>query len=192
MGCHPSGGGRDLRGGVRVKQSRIMSLIESVTSIAVGFGISLACQIVFLPMLGVTISLTQNVTFAVIMTVVSICRQYIMRRIFEALHIRNPLSPGALAIVAERRRQIEAEGWTPDHDLAHKPGELAKAGACYAMARGTHVLHGEMIHAPQPAAWPWESSWWKPADQRRNLVKAGALILAELDRSDHERKRKGA
>lgn len=169
-----------------------MSFVESLINIAVGLGVAMAANAIILPALGFPITLSQNMIIAAFMTVVSIARSFALRRLFEALHIRNPLSPGALAIVAERRRQIEAEGWTPDHDLDHKPGELATAGACYAMARGTHVLHGEVIHAPQPAAWRWAPQWWKPADRRRNLVKAGALILAELDRDDYARKRKGA
>lgn len=173
-----------------MKQSRLMSFLESLINIMVGLGVAMAANAIILPLLGFPISMSQNAIIAAFMTVVSIARSFALRRLFEALHIRNPLSSGALAIVAERRRQIEQEGWTPDHDLAHKPGELAKAGACYAMARGTQVLHGDRIHAPQPAAWPWDASWWKPADLRRNLVKAGALILAELDRQDAERKRR--
>ena len=165
-----------------MKQSRVMSLVEAVTSILVGFGISLGCQVLFLPMLGVAISFGQNFAFAVIMTVVSIFRQYIMRRIFEALHIRHPMSPGALAIIAERRRQIEQEGWTPDHDAEHKAGELARAGACY-------VVNGGLDNYP-PNDWPWSPEWWKPSDFRRDLVKGGALILAELDRADFVRKQK--
>jgi hypothetical protein len=63
-----------------VKQSKIMSLVESVINIVVGFGISLAAQIYFLPLLGVQISLSQNVTFALIMTVVSIARSQVERK----------------------------------------------------------------------------------------------------------------
>lgn len=165
-----------------MKQSRLMSLIESTVNILVGFGISLGAQIVFLPLLGVSISFSQNFLFACIMTVISIARSFILRRLFEALHIRNPLSPGALAIVAERRRQIEAEGWTPDHDLDHRKGELALAGATYAL----YARH-DRRHVCPPE-WPWDREWWKQHSFRRDLVKAGALILAEIDRDDHARK----
>ena len=75
-------------------------------------------------------------------------------------------------IAAERLRQVEAEGWTPAHDDDHNNGELADAAACY--ARGKQMS----------AVWPWDDGWWKPADQRRNLVKAGALIVAEIERID--------
>ena len=78
-------------------------------------------------------------------------------------------------VAAERRRQVEAEGWTPEHDDEHSTQELAFAAACYATA--------DEGDAP-PAVWPWHLSWWKPTDRRHNLVKAGALILAEIDRID--------
>ncbi|MGE3990353.1 DUF7220 family protein [Pseudorhodoplanes sp.] len=165
-----------------MKQSRLMSLVESLINIAVGLGVAMVANAIILPVLGFPITLAQNVMIAAFMTVVSIARSYVLRRLFEALHIRHPLSPGALAIVAERRRQIEAEGWTPEHDLAHAPGELAKAGASYALSL---TERGDL----PPVTWPWSADWWKPTDHRRNLVKAGALILAELDRADHARKR---
>lgn len=74
-------------------------------------------------------------------------------------------------ITAERKRQIDAEGWTPEHDDAHADGALADAAACYAMGRRT-------------ALWPWSTDWWKPSpdDRVRDLVKAGALIVAEIER----------
>lgn len=79
-------------------------------------------------------------------------------------------------VLAERQRQISEEGWTPEHDdKKHLPGELELAAASY--------LCADEGSAP-PAIWPWDWSWWKPKDRRRNLVKAGALILAELERID--------
>lgn len=167
-----------------MKQSRLMSFVESLINIAVGLGVAMAANAIILPLLGFPISLSQNIAIATFMTVVSIARSFALRRLFEALHIRHPLSAGALAIIAERRRQIEQEGWTPEHDLAHRPGELARHGACYALARSQD--------AHPPAYWEWDDAWWKPADFRRNLVKSGALILAELDRADYARKRKVA
>lgn len=168
-----------------MKQSRTMSLIESVTSIAVGFGISLGCQIVFLPMLGVSINFTQNIAFAVIMTVISICRQYIMRRIFEALHIRIPMSPGMVAIIAERERQKTVEGYGIAHDMEHRRGHLARAGASYFL-----MAAGEMKLAA--LSWPWDKDDLKNKEFRRNIVRGAACALAELDRSDYERKNRRA
>lgn len=39
-----------------------------------------------------------------------------------------------LDVQAERRRQVEAEGWTPEHDDEHSHGQIARAAACYALA----------------------------------------------------------
>lgn len=88
-------------------------------------------------------------------------------------------------VIAERLRQIANEGWTPEHDDRQRNGELAAAAACYASFAGSDD-QTRQTHRPGSAfkAWPWESTWWKPADRRRDLVKAGALILAEIERLD--------
>ena len=85
-------------------------------------------------------------------------------------------------IAAERQRQISAEGWTPEHDDEHDDGELAMAAACYAEAS---VFGNAMEQCP--SSWPWSPEWWKPSDPRRNLVKAGALIVAEIERLDRRK-----
>ena len=85
-------------------------------------------------------------------------------------------------IVAERVRQVVKEGWLPSHDDQHTFGELAAAAACYI----TNVCEGgdpEGEGRP-PFGWPWSRAWWKPTNPRRDLVKAGALILAEIERLD--------
>lgn len=168
-----------------MKQSRTMSLVETSLSTAAGFGISLAAQTTVLPLLGVTVSFSQNVAFAVVMTFVSIARQFVLRRIFEALHIRVPMSAATLAVLAERRRQIEAEGWTTEHDDAHAPGELARAGAAYA------IYDNGGWGKTSKNIWPWTDDWWKPHNIRRDLVRGGALILAEIERFDRSRKKRG-
>jgi hypothetical protein len=95
---------------------------------------------------------------------------------------RAPLrSDGAGLIAAERRRQVEAEGWTPDHDDTHTEGELTAAACCYVFYEGGRLMG--LKRGAVPRAWPWEPAWWKPSnDPTRNLVKAGALIAAEIDR----------
>ena len=90
-------------------------------------------------------------------------------------HVGDTRAGAFRDVLAERRRQIEVEGWTPEHDDEHSTQELAFAAACYATA--------DEGDAP-PAVWPWHLSWWKPTDRRHNLVKAGALILAEIERLD--------
>ena len=78
-------------------------------------------------------------------------------------------------IYAERRRQVDSEGWTPEHDDDHRNGELADAAACYALSDTGGSIGG---------LWPWDLSWFKPRDRRRDLIRAAALIVAEIERLD--------
>ncbi|HEH9008914.1 TPA: ead/Ea22-like family protein [Salmonella enterica] len=87
------------------------------------------------------------------------------------------LSQAANDVLAERSRQVTAEGWTPEHDDEHCNGELAMAAVCYINETGTVNRNGG-----KPWGWPWDASWWKPNTRRRNLVKATALLLAEIER----------
>ncbi|WP_457870392.1 hypothetical protein [Pseudomonas aeruginosa] len=88
-----------------------------------------------------------------------------------------------LDVQAERRRQITAEGWTPEHDDAHSHGEMARAAACYALA-GSSAPNDGTAALLVSLAWPWDEQWWKPTSARRDLVKACALPLAEIERLD--------
>lgn len=88
-------------------------------------------------------------------------------------------------VLAERQRQVSAEGWTAEKDDTYAGHELADAAAQYVL------LAGGWKHLD---VWPWARSWLKPTTPRRNLVKAGALILAEIERLDRaaiEAQRKG-
>ena len=99
---------------------------------------------------------------------------------YEFLH-KYSVQSGAFKIAAERQRQIEVEGWTPEHDAEHKNGELSLAARCYAQTAQAQIC-GWSSGAPE-RTWPWSNKWWKPSDDPiRNLVKAGALIAAEIDR----------
>lgn len=91
---------------------------------------------------------------------------------------------GVDLIAAERRRQIDGEGWTPEHDDMHIKGELARAAASYARPRHRSWLDEVEGVKRLPADWPWEPEWYKPTPHDRvgELVKAGALIAAEIDR----------
>lgn len=88
-----------------------------------------------------------------------------------------------LDVQAERRRQVEAEGWTPEHDDAHSHGQMARAAACYALA-GSSAPNDGTAALLVSLAWPWDEQWWKPTSARRDLVKACALGLAEIERLD--------
>lgn len=85
----------------------------------------------------------------------------------------------AADVLAERKRQVTADGWTPGHDDEYEHGELADAAGCYALSSELFDCAGE-----PPRPWPWPDEWWKPTNRRRDLVKAGALILAEIELLD--------
>lgn len=91
-------------------------------------------------------------------------------------------TPGIDRIRQERLRQMAMEGYSPDHDDSHDNGELRDAAWSYLdFLRVTHLC-GEVIGIP--AQWPWETESFKcdPENPVRALVKAGALIAAEIDR----------
>ncbi|MFP5078256.1 hypothetical protein ACLE20_13190 [Rhizobium sp. YIM 134829] len=102
--------------------------------------------------------------------------------------VPQPQEMAAADVIAERRRQVEAEGWTPEHDDFHSDAEMAQAASCYAYHSrwGDNVrkLTDAGVLPSVPLDWPWAAKWWKPSDPRRDLVKAGALILAEIERLD--------
>jgi hypothetical protein len=87
----------------------------------------------------------------------------------------------AVDVLAERRRHIEVEGWTPEHDDRHRHDSMSIAAACYAL----NDTGSRIVNAGWLWQWTgWADSWFKPRDKRSNLVRAGALILAEIERLD--------
>ena len=104
------------------------------------------------------------------------------------------LSVGVELIHFERVRQLEEEGYAPEHDHRHHRGEqLALAAACYAMPAhfrehdswwNRSKTPNQWTHFRMPRWWPFGERFWKPTpdDRIRELVKAGALIAAEIDR----------
>lgn len=107
----------------------------------------------------------------------------------EAREQLKSSSRGVLAIAAERRRQIKVEGWTLEHDDEWTAGCLTRAAICYSQRAAWQLRMEELSGKPEPAGtdlpptnWPWDREWWKPKDATRNLVRAGALIAAELDK----------
>jgi hypothetical protein len=81
-------------------------------------------------------------------------------------------------IAAERRRQIEDEGWSSQHDDQHSDAAMARAAACYALNRSGWDWSSLRQY------WPWDCGWWKPKNPRHDLIRAGALIVAEIERLD--------
>lgn len=89
----------------------------------------------------------------------------------------DALLPAWRDVLGERQRQMSVECWTPGHDDEHRRGELALAAAAYCV----HGLDGPVSG---PDLWPWAYEWWKPKGRRSNLVRATALLLAEIERLD--------
>lgn len=99
---------------------------------------------------------------------------------------------GAELITAERKRQVWQEGFSAKRDDKYGK-ELARAAESYlASWTSPDVWDGVKQFPPRPTwNWPWSKKWWKPsADPIRNLVKAGALIAAEIDRLQRKKARK--
>lgn len=94
-------------------------------------------------------------------------------------------------IAEERQRQISEEGWTPEHDDQHVRGELASAGSAYALAARDQVLGLQTAGIKEAIGmmyWPGNWDEFKPTPSPvRNLVKACALLAAEIDRLQRAR-----
>lgn len=102
-------------------------------------------------------------------------------------------SGGIMLIAAERIRQIDEEDFDERYDRRWTTGQLTQAAMCYAAEdirfKGYELYHkASAAEHSEPLFWPWNSRWWKPKDRKRNLVKAGALIAAEIDRLEAEEK----
>lgn len=95
------------------------------------------------------------------------------------------MKPAIELIGIERQRQIEVEGWTAEHDSQFADGQLADAASLYAMTDGARIFiddqwgNDNWLHL-----WPFDLEMLKftSNDRIRQLVKAGALIVAEIDR----------
>lgn len=93
-------------------------------------------------------------------------------------------------IAAERRRQTEEEHWDAQHDDLHSVGELALFAALYAAPEPIYRQNvwekGVSFHEAFPPG--WDRHWDKrhKHDRRRQLVIAGALIVAEIERLDRQ------
>lgn len=114
-----------------------------------------------------------------------------LKRVFQPSQVVKDL-------VNERERQVVGEGWSAEHDDGHPAGAIALAAACYAISGAVsspisrseltnEFLSGDPVWGGRTVLsrlWPWQWSWFKPKDRRRDLVRAGALILAEIERLD--------
>ena len=96
------------------------------------------------------------------------------------------MKTGIELIADERARQIAKEGCTPEHDDEHGLAELLDAAVLYidhaAFAVTDRPFAPVLRGDGAPLRWPWDAEWWKPRDPIANLVRAGALVAAEIDR----------
>lgn len=102
----------------------------------------------------------------------------------HVIDLPTPASRSALELVAtERARQIHEEGWKQEDDDLYSNDELPRAAAEYLLIRyWRNILEDE--DTPPSVQWPWAHAYWKPTphDRKRELVKAAALVLAEIER----------
>lgn len=79
----------------------------------------------------------------------------------------------------ERHRQIHEEGWTLEHDDGHATSELPLAAAAYALSS----TEDWSMTVEAQRLWPFEHNP-KHTTPRRDLIKAIALLIAEVERLD--------
>ena len=90
-----------------MKQSRAMSLVESVANVVVGYGVAVVTQILIFPVLGLHTTLVQNMKMGGIFSFVSIARSFALRRVFEAIRARR--TEREIAAPVERRKDRLAD-----------------------------------------------------------------------------------
>ena len=95
------------------------------------------------------------------------------------------MKTGIELIADERKRQIEKERYSLDHDKNHTTQEFIQAAISYLMCNVDSKVTNYKYVAKN-SWWPWEKQYWKPTDVKRNLEKAGALIAAAIDRLQNE------
>ena len=72
-----------------MKQSRAMSLVESLANVAVGYGVAVVTQILIFPIFGLHATLAQNLGIGLIFTGLSLVRSFALRRLFEGWRVRH-------------------------------------------------------------------------------------------------------
>jgi len=70
-----------------LKQSRVMSLVEAIANVIVGYGVAVITQMMIFPAFGLHTTLAQNLTIGALFTIVSIARSFALRRLFEAIRL---------------------------------------------------------------------------------------------------------
>ena len=86
--------------------------------------------------------------------------------------------PAAVDVLKERVRQVEGEGYGVESDDGYTDYQLPRAAICYAIKAAGLPSHRATLY------WPFPAAAFKPTERRANLVKAAALLLAEIERLD--------
>jgi hypothetical protein len=71
-----------------MSQRRLISLVEAVTNVVVGYGIAVVTQLIVFPLFGLAANLSENLLIGLIFTAVSLARSYTVRRVFERMRSR--------------------------------------------------------------------------------------------------------
>lgn len=72
-----------------MKQSRLMSLVEAIANVIVGYGVAVATQLIVFPWFRLPAHLDHALASGGIFTAVSIARSFALRRLFEAIRLRG-------------------------------------------------------------------------------------------------------
>ncbi len=104
---------------------------------------------------------------------------------------RNTIWQGPSSIYAEidqRRQKQIAKGYDAAHDDQHSKGEIALGAAAYCEAAARSDVYVRIGRASAfPLRWPWKPSEFKSEGPRENLLKAAAMIVAEIERLDRKK-----
>ena len=71
------------------QQSHRMSLVEAIANVCIGYGVAVLTQVAVFPLFGIDANLQDNLAIGGAFTIVSIARSYILRRVFEAIRMRQ-------------------------------------------------------------------------------------------------------
>lgn len=139
--------------------------------------------------------LIANDTYAATFQSMDQYRTALLQHADSLLSNESTLTAAAHDVLAERQRQIEQKGWKPELDDRYTDYSLARAAATYVVAAAADHAdrvvmdnHGLCTTVPSQISdlWPssWAAEWLKPKSRRKDLIRAGALVLAEIERLD--------
>jgi len=103
-------------------------------------------------------------------------------------NIDEKLNLGVLSEVAKERMRQIGKGFDAAHDDRYVRNELLRAAIAYADHDDTPGPFESILGMKKgaPFGWPWDERWWRPEGKRKNLIKATALLLAEIEKMDRK------